>query len=109
MSTSLHSLEQQLRSALGDRVRQLDIALGELTLEVPAAELTGVMHDLRDRPEFLFAQLIDLCGLDYRDHARASGPRFAVVYHLLSIVTFCPGNFFFATTATGSPPPGSRA
>ncbi len=85
MSTSLQSLEEQLRSALGERVRQLDAALGELTLVVPAAELTDVMRDLRDRPEFRFVQLIDLCGVDYRDHARAPDSRFAVVYHLLSI------------------------
>ena len=85
MSASLHLLEEQLRSALGERVSQLDIALGEVTLVIPAARLKEVMLDLRDRPEFRFAQLIDLCGVDYRDHARATGPRFAVVYHLLSI------------------------
>ena len=43
------------------------------------------MRDLRDRPELRFAQLIDLCGIDYQEHALVSGNRFAVVYHLLSI------------------------
>ena len=85
MSTSLQSLEEQLRSVLGERVVQIGAALGELTLVVAAEELTAVMRDLRDAPEFRFAQLIDLCGVDYRDHARATGSRFAVVYHLLSI------------------------
>jgi len=85
MSTNLQLMEDQLRSALGERVMRLDAAFGELTLLVPAAGLTGVLCDLRDRPELQFAQLIDLCGVDYRDHARATGPRFAVVYHLLSI------------------------
>ncbi|OGI45027.1 MAG: NADH-quinone oxidoreductase subunit C, partial [Candidatus Muproteobacteria bacterium RBG_16_65_31] len=48
---------------------------------------------LRDAPEFGCAQLIDLCGVDYLYHGREtdetgtswSGPRFAVVYHLLSL------------------------
>jgi NADH-quinone oxidoreductase subunit C len=33
-----------------------------------------------------FEQLIDLCGIDYSTHAtRASGARFAVVCHLMSV------------------------
>ena len=85
MSTRLHALEEQLRSALGERIRRLDHALGELTLVIPAEELDGVMRDLRDRPELRFAQLIDLYGIDYQGHAGEKGNRFAVVYHLLSI------------------------
>jgi len=46
---------------------------------------------MRDNAVFSFAQLIDLCGVDYLDYKRESpqgprkGPRFAVVYHLLSL------------------------
>jgi len=85
MSTSLHLLEEQLRSAIGESVKRLNAAFGELTLTIPASDLDSVMRALRDRPEFQFAQLIDLCGVDYQGHARATGNRFAVVYHLLSI------------------------
>ncbi|MEJ2406907.1 MAG: NADH-quinone oxidoreductase subunit C, partial [Candidatus Thiodiazotropha sp.] len=40
-----------------------------------------------DDDEFHFEQLIDLCGVDYLDYGngRWTGPRFAVVYHLLSV------------------------
>ena len=85
MSKSLHSLEEQLQSALGGQAKALVTALGELTLTVAPADLDAVMRELRDRPELRFAQLIDLCGLDYQQHALVSGNRFAVVYHLLSI------------------------
>jgi len=46
---------------------------------------------LRDDPAFAFEQLIDVCGVDYSDYGMGSPrpvdqrPRFAVVYHLLSI------------------------
>jgi NADH-quinone oxidoreductase subunit C len=59
--------------------------LGEITLEVPAAEYRAVAKSLRD--ELGFAQLTDLCGVDYAaygDRPR-EGPRFAAVTHLLSI------------------------
>ena len=85
MSKSLHSLEEQLQSALGGQAKAFVTALGELTLTVAPADLDAVMRKLRDRPELRFAQLIDLCGLDYQQHALVSGNRFAVVYHLLSI------------------------
>ena len=55
---------------------------------------------LRDHPDLRFAQLIDVCGVDYRDYGDGTweGPRFAAVYHLLSIEhnwrlrvrVFCP-------------------
>jgi NADH-quinone oxidoreductase subunit C len=59
---------------------------------------------LRDEPEFAFEQLVDLCGVDYAEYGQATykggvqtqapvaetpavgqRPRFAVVYHLLSL------------------------
>jgi NADH-quinone oxidoreductase subunit C len=58
--------------------------LGELTVEVKAAEHKAVCTRLRDEG---FEQLIDLCGVDYAaygDKPRASN-RFAVVLHLLSV------------------------
>ena len=59
------------------------------------------MRTLRDRPELRFEQLIDLCGVDYSTYGDGArdGPRFAVVYHLLSLAhnwrlrvrAFCAG------------------
>jgi len=73
--------------------------LGQLTLELGAADHLRVARLLRDHEELRFEQLMDLCGVDYSaygDRPR-SGPRFAVVAHLLSIThnwrlrlrTFC--------------------
>jgi NADH-quinone oxidoreductase subunit C len=59
--------------------------LGELTVEVKAADWLEVTRRLRDQQGF--EQLIDLCGMDYGAYADIprEGPRFAVVLHLLSV------------------------
>jgi NADH-quinone oxidoreductase subunit C len=87
MTSRLDSLEKALRTALGDKMTRLVQALGEITVEVKAADAKAVAQLLRDRPEFAFQELIDLCGVDYSDYGNGTwdGPRFAVVYHLLSI------------------------
>ncbi len=45
------------------------------------------MRELRDRPELRFEMLIDVCGVDYSTYGEGAweGPRFAAVYHLLSL------------------------
>ena len=60
---------------------------GELTVEVKAAEYKALCLRLRDEPSLRFRQLIDLCGVDYSTYGDGAwdGPRFAVVYHLLSL------------------------
>ncbi len=62
-------------------------ALGETSLTVPAEGLAQTLAELRDDSELAFNQLIDLAGMDYSQHAggESRGPRFAVVYHLLSL------------------------
>ena len=59
--------------------------LGEITVEVKAADYRASAEKLRDRHGF--EQLIDLCGLDYGAYADKprEGPRYAVVVHLLSV------------------------
>jgi NADH-quinone oxidoreductase subunit C len=87
MTTRLDTLEAALRGALGDRVTRLTRACGEITIEIKGADVKAVTQTLRDRPELAFSVLIDLCGMDYSDYGNGTwdGPRFAVVYHLLSI------------------------
>ena len=87
MNTRLQSLEERVRAALGEHVRFVSSALGELTVVVPAEKIGDAMISLRDRAELGFSQLIDLCGVDYSGFAgaRQIDNRFAVVYHLLSI------------------------
>jgi len=66
--------------------------LGELTLEVKAADYRGACEKLRDHPALRFEQLIDLCGVDYStygDRPWEKG-RFAAVLHLLSVVAAFP-------------------
>lgn len=84
---SIAVLADSLRSSLADKVIELVDAGGELTLVVRAADLLSVADGLRDHPALKFEQLIDLCGLDYRDYGngRHDGLRYAVVYHLLSV------------------------
>lgn len=86
MSAKLERLSQHLEKHLGDRLKRLTFALGEVSIEVAAADYAGVMLTLRDEPELGFEELIDLCGVDYSAYGESwQGRRFAAVSHLLSI------------------------
>ena len=88
MTTKLEQLDQQLRAALGDRIKALGVALGELTLDVAPADYLDVCKLLQSDETLGFEQMIDLCGVDYRGYgngSRGAGGRFAVVLHLLSV------------------------
>ena len=88
-------LVETVKAALGGRIADIAAALGEVTLTIRAVDLIEAMTLLRDRPELRFEQLIDVCGVDYGSFGKAawdgepseSGarPRFAIVYHLLSL------------------------
>lgn len=106
----LDQLASVLAAQFGDVDCQTISDCGELTLLVPAERLLSVARELHDHPELRFAQLIDLCGVDYvaygqteweTSEATTTGfgrgvdpindldldnpERFAVVYHLLSL------------------------
>jgi len=87
MSAKLETLSQNLQEHFGDKLMTLKLALGELTIEVAAADYLAVMTSLRDEPDLGFEELMDLCGVDYSTHGGGgwSGRRFAVVSHLLSV------------------------
>jgi NADH-quinone oxidoreductase subunit C len=74
-------------AALGDKVKRIDIALGEVTVLVDAAHYHASALALRDAAGCAFEQLVDLCGVDFSDYKQGdySGARFAVVVHLLSV------------------------
>jgi NADH-quinone oxidoreductase subunit C len=85
-ATRLETLEAALRASLGDSLRSLVVRLGEITVVVDAGSQVATATRLRDDPALRFDTLIDLCGVDYRDYGGGwSGPRFAVVMHLLSV------------------------
>src|SRR6185503_731569 len=87
---------------LGERTAAVSEALGEVTLVVNASDALEVMTALRDHADLRFEQLIDICGVDYSGYSGYSGPRFAAVYHLLSLThnrrirvrVFCPADDF---------------
>ncbi len=106
----LNTLAQNLAGQFGDSGCKIERGFGEITLIVPSDKLLGVATALRDREEFRFDQLIDLCGVDYcaygqseweTDAASNTGfgrgvdtdetpaieqeNRFGVVYHLQSV------------------------
>lgn len=87
MSAKLELLSQNLQKHLGDRIVELQIALGEITIDVDAATYLETMLQLRDEPDLRFEQLMDLCGVDYSAYGDGtwSGKRFAAVSHLTSI------------------------
>ena len=83
----LEKLAATLADALGERVRSIVSALGEVTLEVRAEHYLAAMRELRDNKALRFEMLIDLCGVDYSlfGGSGREGPRYAAVSHLLSI------------------------
>ena len=87
MSARTELLAEKVRALLGDRVTGVVDALGEVTVTVKAANVVESMLMLRDDPELRFEQVIDICGMDYKTYGdgRWEGPRFAAVYHLLSV------------------------
>jgi NADH-quinone oxidoreductase subunit C len=87
MSERLIQLQSHVERALGARVQSITLALNELTVVLHAETYLESALILRDDPALGFEQLIDLCGVDYQDYQDGSysGPRFAVVTHLLSI------------------------
>jgi NADH-quinone oxidoreductase subunit C len=108
MTPKLQRLHDALQTTLAGRIVSLTEALGELTLEVKAADYRAVVETLRDSADLRFDEMVDLCGMDYSTYGDRSpeeasrGRRFAVVLHLLSIEhnwrlrvrTFCPDGEF---------------
>ncbi|CAM8655069.1 NuoC NADH,ubiquinone oxidoreductase 27 kD subunit [Comamonadaceae bacterium] len=86
-SVSPEATQAAVQAALGDKVKQISIALGEVTVQVAPADYLEAALALRDAPGCQFEQLIDLCGVDYSEYKDGvyEGARFAVVSHLLSI------------------------
>ena len=87
MTAKLDQLQAALESVLGDKIKKLVRARGEITVLVSADHYSDVALVLRDDAQLKFEQLMDLCGLDYSDYRNEpnEGPRYCVVLHLLSI------------------------
>jgi NADH-quinone oxidoreductase subunit C len=81
------TLKSTLSAVLGDKVKSIDVALGEVCIVVDEANYLEVALQLRDAAGCQFEQLIDLCGVDYSEYKDGAyeGPRYCVVSQLLSI------------------------
>lgn len=98
--TRLETLTSNLAAALGERIVNTTVALGEVTIVVDSSHYLGVAQALQADERLRFEQCIDVCGVDYLDYGNGAwaGPRFAAVLHLLSVAnnwrvrvrTFCP-------------------
>jgi len=88
MSEYYNRLAKRVRERFGDRISDAHLSFGELTIIIDKDCVLPVTEALRDEPEFAFEECIDVCGVDYSEYGNGDweGPRFAVVYHLLSIV-----------------------
>jgi NADH-quinone oxidoreductase subunit C len=82
VSDPLEALAGQIAAACPDAVIGTTIAHGELRVDARRQSLIPLMRTLRDDPRFAFAQLMDLCGVDWP----ARPERFDVVYNLLAPV-----------------------
>jgi NADH-quinone oxidoreductase subunit C len=109
---TLDTLTAHLQEKFADKLISLKVAAGEITIEVSPQELLDILLILHKESTFRFEQLVDISGVDYLDYglsewatrdATGTGfergvdtskkirvipwdkPRFAVVYHLLSL------------------------
>lgn len=84
---SAQHISDTVSAVLGDRVKSIKLALGEVTVTVVAADYLAAATLLRDAPGCKFEQLMDLCGLDYSAYKDGlyEGPRYCVALHLLSV------------------------
>jgi len=91
MTDTLQALAAHAREIFGDAIMGERIAHGELTLEIQRTSLLKVCKRLRDDNLLRFEQLMNVCGVDYLTYRAETlegarpGPRFVVVYHLLSV------------------------
>lgn len=76
----LQALGDKVAAALPGAVKKVTVAFGELTLDVEAARVVDVVTYLRDDPDCLFVNFIDLTAVDYPLREQ----RFDVVTHFLS-------------------------
>ena len=114
MSNSAQTLADQLQQRFAASGASCGVDFSEVTMDISAEQLLPICTALRDEQGLRFAQLVDVCGVDYLDYGRAdwqtsetttssgfsrgvqkqvysestprdaANGRFAVVYHLLS-------------------------
>ena len=86
-AVNVEALKATISGLLGDKLKSIDVSLGELTAIISPADYLHVAKTLRDNPACSFEQLVDLCGVDYSEYKDGAyeGARYCVVIHLLSV------------------------
>ncbi|WP_297469404.1 NADH-quinone oxidoreductase subunit C [Acidithiobacillus sp.] len=87
MTDALENLRRHLSDELGATLQTARMDHGELTVELSREGFSAACLLLRDDAACAFDLLVDVCGVDYSAYGEGprEGPRFAVVYHLLSL------------------------
>ena len=87
MSEYYNKLAARIQERFGDRITDANIVHGELTIIIEKDCIIPVTEALRDDDDLAFEICLDVVGLDYLEYGNGAweGPRYAVVYHLLSI------------------------
>lgn len=81
LDDAIQELKRSVEEHLGDDLVSAHVAHGELSITVATTDLPRALLWLRDDPNMLFKELVDICGVDYPEREQ----RFDVVYHLLSM------------------------
>ena len=86
-AVDVEALKATISGLLGDKLKSIEVSLGELTAIISPADYLDVAKTLRDDPACSFEQLVDLCGVDYSEYKDGAydGARYCVVIHLLSV------------------------
>jgi len=82
---TLEELQGALTAALGERLKSQSVDRGQLVVDAAATDVVAIGNVLREDPALRFTIMVDLIGIDYQGYEGWSGPRYAVVYNLLSI------------------------
>jgi len=87
MPANTQQISDVVALVLGDKLKSIKIAFGEVTVTVGAADYLAAATLLRDSVGCKFEQLIDLCGIDYSEYkdGQYDGLRYCVATHLLSV------------------------
>ena len=87
MPANTQQISDAVALVLGDKLKSIKIAFGEVNVTVGAADYLTAATLLRDSVGCKFEQLIDLCGIDYSEYkdGQYDGLRYCVATHLLSV------------------------
>ncbi len=102
---------EKLRERLGERVERYTRAVDVAVLEVRPEHWLEVARMLRDDPDFAFAQLIDLCGVDHLGYGSSEWDVGSATYEGFSrgVEGLGPGRFRWAERPGGTNVPNRFA